>query len=146
MLSWMVLLAYLPVTFTFGGFFLEQILRQLNRCVWVDDPAESPSDERMLAAWGIQNLQPFAIGVVLASFVTAIERTPLTPTVAFHEIGLPLFAVAVTVPPFGTALGLLFRLPLARGVLLSAISTTLMMAIAVLVSVGVVLLWGWTPG
>lgn len=146
MLSWLVLLVCLPLTFTFGPLLLEQILKQLNRWVWIDDQAESPSDERMLAAWGIQNLQPVAIGVVLASFVIAVESSPLTPTVALHEIGLPLFAVAVTVPPFGTVLGLLFRLPLARGMLLSAISTTLMVAIAVAVSVGVLLLCGGSPG
>lgn len=115
-------ITYFLLLATIGGLALEQLFLCLNGSVWAEEPSDVPSDERMMAAWGLLLVQAALIGLGGMNALQWLEgstlfvASPMSASVG--EMTVVVVAAAVTVPPVGLVLERVLRLPLRRSLVL----------------------------
>src|SRR5690349_9685651 len=111
-------ITYFVLLATFGGLVLEPLFRWLNRSVWSEEPSHVPSDERLMAAWGLSLVQAVLSGLIAGMMNALLWRRASTLFVPSSAAGLTgavtiiVASTTVTVPPLGLALEWVLRLPL----------------------------------
>lgn len=129
------MISYVPVTLAFGAMLLERIVGWVERLGWWSQPADAPSDERIMGAWLVLWPQPF-IAAAIALFLQITWLRDLIP-VPRSSAADSLLILGTPLPALGFTLAYVLGISPGRGLLIAVIYVAIATFPAVLLIGGV---------